>query len=468
MLNSTVKVMLTAVNHEKTYDVVVIGGGTAGAIAAIAAAESGKDVLIVEREYALGGSATLGQVTPFMTVRIPEVCNSYVGTRLQKRLTDNGYMTPPWPGASNTMFSPVMMSAVLEDMCTGAGVDLLYGATFVGADKEDETIKAIYVQTVSGLLRVEGGMFIDCTGDAQVAFAIGCPYEAGDPDADNQNQNMSLRFAVGDIDIKKLNQSLYDLGDHTADPNSRHCYMATEWKWQGEPTPLTKLFKNGMENGEIEWADGVYFQVFAADSYGQSVMYFNCPEAPRCRHTTDVLEVSQGVVDCRASAMRIHQFLKNHLGGFENSVIIGFAQIPGVRESRRIVGEYQVTVDDYNECRKFADGIAQSAYPIDVHGKAELIHPKGFAPGEYFEIPYTALVAKTVNNLLVAGRCISASFWAQSAIRIQLVCHALGEAAGIAASMALDLSCAAKQVDGAAVRAEMIARGGTFAPAVQQ
>jgi len=462
MVNSTMLVTLNAKRLEKTYDVVVVGGGTAGAIAAIAAAESGKDVLIVEREYALGGSATMGQVTPFMTVRIGDVCNSYVGTRLQRILTDNGYMTPPWEGASNTMFSPVMMTAVLEDMCIGAGVELLYGAAFVDAVKDGETIKGILVQTVSGLLCVEGGMFIDCTGDAQVAFMSGCPYAAGDPEDHDHNQNMSLRFAVGDIDIRALNKALYDLGDHSADPNSLHAYMAMEWK--SDENVLTKLFKQGLESGELVWSDGVYFQVFAADSYGSSVMYFNCPEAPDCRHTTDVFEVSKGVSDCRQSAMRIHKFLKKHLGGFENSVIIGFAQVPGVRESRRILGEYEVTVDDYNECRKFKDGIAQSAYPIDVHGKSELVHPRGFAPGEFFEIPYKALVAKSVNNLLVAGRCISASFWAQSAIRIQLVCHALGEAAGIAASMALDVSCAAKQVDGAAVRAEMIARGGTFVP----
>ena len=404
MVNSTMMVTLSAVKHDKTYDVIVVGGGTAGAIAAIAAAESGKDVLIVERGYSLGGSATMAQVTPFMTVRIGEYCNSYVSTRMQRILTENGYMTPPWPGASNTMFSPVTMASVLEDMCVGAGIDLHYGGTFVDVVKEGDTLKGLLVQTVSGLLMIEGAMFIDCTGDAQVAFASGCPYAAGDPEDDNNNQNMSLRFAVGDIDIPKVNQALYDLGDHTADPNSKHCYMAMEWKWKGEEAPLTKLFKEGLENGELEWADGVYFQVFAAESYGDSVMYFNCPEAPHCRHTTDVFEVAQGVVDCRASAMRIHKFLKAHLGGFENSQIISFAQIPGIRESRRIEGEYLVTIDDYNDRRKFKDGIAQSAYPIDVHGKSELVHPRGFAPGEFFEIPYSALVPKTVNNLLVAGR----------------------------------------------------------------
>ncbi len=459
---TTKTVTLPVADYSKRYDIVVIGGGTAGVMAAIAAAVSGKDVLSAERGYSLGGSATMAQVTPFMTVRIGDYNNSYLSTRMCKLLTEKGYLAPPWPGASNTMFSPVTMSVTLEEMAKGAGVDILYGAAFVDTVRENEHIQAILVQTLTGLTRIEADVFIDCTGDAQVAYMSGCPYAAGDPENNDQNQNMSLRFAVCDIDTVAVNRALYALGVPDVDPQSPHVYMALEWK-DAEHAPLRDLFMKGLEAGELAYADGVYFQTFTAKSYGNSVMYFNCPEAPRCRHTVDPVEVSEGVIDCRASAVRIHEFLKKHIGGFENSTIISFAQLPGIRESRRIEGEYLLTIDDYNACRKFKDGIAQSAYPIDVHGKSALVHPRGFAPGEFFEIPYGTLVAKGVDNLLVAGRCISASFWAQSAIRIQLVCHALGEAAGLAASMALDLSCAVKSVDGAAVRAEMTARGGTFA-----
>lgn len=460
-MNKQATVTLPIIQCERTYDIVVVGGGTAGVMAAIAAAESGKDVLIAERGYALGGSATMAQVTPFMNIRIGDNNNSYISTRMHRLLEESGYIAPPWDGAPKTMFSPVTMTVTLEEMCKDAGVEILYGAAFVNTVKDGERIKAILVQTVSGLMQIDAAFFIDTTGDAQVAFMSGCPYAAGDPEDHDYNQNMSLRFAVGDIDMRKVNRAQYELGVADVNPDSPHVYMAMEWK--GEEEPLTRLFKKGLETGELVWADGVYFQTFTASSFGDSVMYFNCPEAPNCRHTTDVFEVSEGVIDCRASAVRIHKFLKNNLSGFENSTIISFAQMPGVRESRRIEGEYLLTIDDYNACRKFADGIAQSAYPIDVHGKSELVHPRGFEPGEFFEIPFGTLVPKGVDNLLVAGRCISASFWAQSAIRIQLVCHALGEAAGIGASMALDMSCAANKVDGAAVRAEMQARGGTFA-----
>ncbi|MBE6763535.1 MAG: FAD-dependent oxidoreductase [Ruminococcaceae bacterium] len=459
-MNSTVT--LPVVQHSKHYDIVVVGGGTAGAVAAIAAAESGKDVLIVERGYALGGSATLAQVTPLMGTRIGKYRNSYIGIRLQNMLEERGYTAAPWAGCDKTLFSPVTLTVVLEEMCVNAGVELLYGASYVNSVTENGRIQAVLVQTLEGLVRIDTSFVIDATGDAQVAFTCGCPFEAGDPENNNENQNMSLRFAVGNIDFKRVNKFLKEECGEDADPESEQTYMAHEWK--STSAPLYNLFCKGLENGDIERADGVYFQSFTSKAFGRGVMYFNCPEAPRCRNTTDSIAVSQGVADCRASAVRVHRFLQKYVPGFEDSTIISFAQLAGVRESRRIVGEYWLTIEDYNARAKFPDAIAQSAYPIDVHGKAVLVHPNDFAPGEFFEIPYGCLVAKGVDNLLVAGRCSSASFWAQSAIRIQLVCHAFGEAAGIAAAMALDLNCAAAKVDGASVRAEMIARGGTFAP----
>ncbi len=459
MQNTPQQVSLTVRQSESGFDTVVVGGGTAGVMAAIAAAQSGKKVLIAERAYALGGSATLAQVTPLMTLRVDGVHNSSVSIRLQEKLEERGY-TWGW-GASGikTMISPVMLRPVLEEMARDAGVRLLYGASFTGVCRERRTITAVLLQTVSGLMRVDTPFVIDATGDALVAYESGCALETGNPEHGGDNQDMSLRFAVGGVDLAALRSQVRELCGWVPD-NPDNLEIASVWD-TGE-NELTPLFARAVEDGVLRYEDGAYFQAFTAKSYGDGVMYFNCPEAVRQHSAVDPFTVTDAVTECREAALRLFAFCKRYLRGFEHSTILSFSEIPGVRESRRLCGEYTLTLEDYNARRKFADGVAQTAYPVDMHQASGLEHPKPMERGEYFEVPYRCMVPREYNNMLVTGRCVSATFAAQSAIRIQLVCRALGEAAGIGAAMALDGNLPAGDVDGAAVRAEMIRRGGIF------
>ncbi|MBQ9414406.1 MAG: FAD-dependent oxidoreductase [Clostridia bacterium] len=455
-------VSLPVITEREAFDILVVGGGTAGVIAAIAAAESGKRVLIVERSYSLGGSATGAQVTPLMMLHVDGVHNSSVSIRLQKLLEERGYTSmPAWCDKGiKTEFSPVMLRPALEEMCKAAGVTLLYGAAFVDTVREDGKIQSVLVQTLDGLVEIETKFVIDATGDAQVAYMAGCPFEAGDPQNDGVNQDMSLRFAIGGVDFEELHKTVIELGcgDVMEDGNP---FFSLSSVWHS-PNALTPLFQKAVDDGVLRHEDGVYFQTFAAPSLGPNVMYCNCPEAVYEHDATDPWAVTRAVVACRESILRLHTFFKTYFRGFDNSFILSFAEMPGIRESRRILGEYYLTENDYNERSKFPDGIAQTAYPIDVHAAKGVVHPRPMQQGEYFEVPYRSLVPKGIDNLLVAGRCTSASFVAQSAIRVQLVCRAMGEAAGIAAAMAVEQQQPAAEVDGAAVRAEMIARGGVF------
>ncbi|MDD4818545.1 MAG: FAD-dependent oxidoreductase [Victivallaceae bacterium] len=434
--------------YPKKYDVVVIGGGTAGAMAAMAAGREGASVLLVEREYALGGTSTLAQTTPRMTNHMTQdVMNSSLSGELQTLLVGKNF------GFNKTWFNPQLLKCALEEMCEKYGVDLLYGADFLTVVAKNGTLTHAVFQTVAGAIAVAGKSFIDATGNAAVAVAAGCPVEQGD--GQGRNQPMTLRFALSHVDIEAARDFMIRSGIWNANEKS-YLEMASLWCYNRHP--LTDLFRKAVEDGVLTPRDGNYFQSFAVPCYGSGVMYFNCPEAGHIRNALDPAAVTEMVVYSRKAALRLLNFMRKYVPGFENCELHSFAEMPGVRESRRIVGEYYLTEPDYDKRSKFPDGIAQTAYPIDIHDDSlQTLHLMG--PGEFFEVPFRSMIPKNVNNLLAAGRCVSASFRVQGALRIQLVCMAMGEAAGIAAG--LDPHTAV--CDGAAIRRKMMEYGGTFA-----
>lgn len=437
----------------ETFDVVVVGGGTAGAIAAMAAAREGAKTLICEREYALGGTASLAQTTPHMTLHMTQkVTNSALAIELQNLMIENGF------GEGEIWFSPQLIKCALEMMCEKYKVKILYGADLLGVLKTGTRIDAALFQTISGAVAIKSAAFIDASGNASLAEAAGCPVAVGN--ADGKNQAMTLRFALCNVDVEKTRQFMNGAGIWP-DMNLPYLEMASLWKYPADH-PMTALFRKAVNDGVLTERDGVYFQSFATACYGDGVMYFNCPEAGHILNALDPAAITDMVLYSRKAALRLQRFLKSYVPGFEHSSIHSFAEIPGIRESRRILGEYVLTEEDYYNCLKRPDAVAQSAYPIDIHSSNHdegSFRPNTLPRGEFFEIPFATMIPKQADNLLVAGRCISATFVAQSAMRIQLVCMALGEAAGIAAAR----NPVAGRNDGAEIRRIMIERGGTFA-----
>ncbi|MBQ6961234.1 MAG: FAD-dependent oxidoreductase [Clostridia bacterium] len=433
------------------YDVVVLGAGTAGAAAAIAAADCGANVLAVEQFGGAGGSSALGLVTPLMSPGIPgrPQC-SYIGLEIIDRL----YRENASDGNKKCFFDPVMLSVVLEEMLYERGVKMLYHTMITGVEMNEGHITGVKISNAGGSGTVRASRrYIDATGDALVCHFAGLTTMHGDEEH-HRNQPCSLRYMIGGVDTDRFWRFLSEIRG-TPDAPRPENYDGAATFGQGS-WKLNPLFQKAAEDGELLREDALYWQFFTVPGR-RDVIAFNCPEFFDIDDITNAENQSDVQVHGKLRILRHLRFYRKHLPGFENAYIAQISPMVGIREGRRAVTEYVLTTEDAFFWRKFDDAVAQTNYPVDVHGRKLLnqdLARKDDEPRKYYEIPFRSLIVKGVDNLLVAGRNIGAEFIAQSSLRIIPTCRALGEAAGIAA--ALDLN------DGSLIRAEMIKRGAEF------
>ncbi len=441
----------------REVDVVVVGGGTAGVPAAIAAAQKNKKTLLVEQLAFLGGTATAALVMPLMHNAIKgNPSPSSINTEINQRLAESGDGATDH-GGNDGWFNPTMLPFVLEEMCIEAGVEIVYNTFFAGAICEGGIIKGILIENKGGRQAIFAKRIIDATGDADVAFRAGCPMASGRPDT-HINQPTSLRFEVGGIDIARFAKFLKSLGEKE---EFKPPFFHTAMKW-GENWALEPIFRKAVDADDLEERDGNYFQAFSIPGK-PSCLAFNCPELKAVVDVTQPDYQSRALMEGRHAILRTLRFMKKYFPGCEDTYLSQTAVMLGVRESRRIVGEYVLTARDILTYRKFDDAIARSNYPVDIHGAqveyGEFEIPDVPENKRYYEVPYRCLVPKGVENLLVAGRCISADYVGQSSARVQLTCRAFGEAAGIAAALSIEEDVSPRVLDGKKVRAEMKSTG---------
>ena len=450
-------------------DVVIAGGGTAGSVAGIAAAREGARALIVERYGALGGSGSLAQVSPLMSLKIPEKPEpSSINGLIKQRMMKLGLAAVDQNGQDG-WFNSAMLPFMLDELIESFGCDVLYDTTVIGVVMHDEELRGLVVQTRGGGIGlIQSACVIDATGDALIAKLAGVKCFEG-RESDGANQSVSLRFTLGGIDLAQLQSFLSDIGQSWG-LGLPLLETASVWG-HADVYPLEKISRQGMKKGLIHYEDGKYFQAFTIPGMG-AAMTFNCPEIPDMKQALDPFKTSRAYVTGRKMTARLHHFLKLMVPGFANSYLLSSGPMLGIRESRRVDAVYNLSLEDYLQCRKFKDGIAQTAYPIDIHGEEGVDYQEEDIPkGDFFEIPFRCLIPARTGRLLVAGRCIGASFAAQSAARIQPVCRATGEAAGIGAAwLARKYKPAAQRkhsatadlIKGSDIRARMIAHGGIF------
>ncbi len=415
------------------YDVLVIGGGNAGCAAALAAARHGARTLLIERYGFLGGTATAAMVGPWMTFHSGEErIVGGIAQEIVERLVALGGSPGHIADASDyvatiTPFDPEIHKALLFDMMRESGVDLLLHAYFLDAVVRDGVVRGARVATVGGVRTYEASVTIDASADAYVAASAGVALQQGD--AEGRVQPASLMFRISHVD---LDATAAYVREHPAEmrtslaPNARDAASLTA------VAGLYALWNRARERGDV-------------DVPRELVSFFISPYPDEVSvNMTRVVDIdpldpddlTRAEVAARAQAMQLLAFFKRDVPGFANARIAATATQIGIRESRRIAGEYTLTRDDVLHARTFDDAVARSAYPIDIH------NPSGsgtttfrLPPGASYEIPYRCLVPKSVDGLLVAGRCISTTHEALASTRLTPTVMTLGQAAGTAAAL---------------------------------
>ncbi|MBI1756588.1 MAG: FAD-dependent oxidoreductase [Fimbriimonas ginsengisoli] len=423
------------------FDVVVCGGGTAGAAAAIASARVGASTLVIEQLGMLGGTQTGGWVTPLMP--------NYLGAHKLSRglnleiLREQTALQPAGDlEHGDDWYDPVALALVLDRLAIQAGVTCLFNATLIEVRTSGgislgtrgrprhEILDAVEIAARGGRRWIEGKCFIDATGDGELSALAGAELMSGN--AAGEHQPMTLRFAMGNLDLEALREGAAEiLRVNTADYVEAGVFEAKEGV-------LGPRVNEAIEEGILAPDDLGYFQFFSVNGR-PGELAFNAPRIAGL-DPLDPFQMSRAYQVGRAKIFRIANFVRAKLPGCAQGYISAIAPLMGIRESRRVVGDYVLTEDDHQSCRKFDDAVARNRYPVDIHLKEGADYRK-FPPGEWHDIPYRSLVVRGLDNLWVAGRCLSADFVAQSAVRIQPVCRATGEAAGIAAAL-----CAARGV----------------------
>ena len=421
-------------------DVCICGGGPAGAAAAVNSARNGVKTVLIERGIALGGLGVLGCVYPFMDTHAPNSDTPYVA-ELKQRLRDKGI--EPFDGVTQqTWHNPETLALIHDEMCEESGVTVLYQTVVVDSLTSGGKISAIVIQTIAGLAAIKAKVFVDATGDAYLARNSGVDYEHG-YEKTGKNQPLSFRFEMGGIDVDRLYQYVaIELQEDWCKSKLPYFEIAEAMN-RKQRYKLEALMARGVETGELTQDEAEYMQAYTIIGKN-GVMSMNCPEMPVKFSATDPLSYSKAVTFGRKMMRDIAAYLVKHLPGFENAFISREAAMLGARESWRIRGKYYMVEDDYHNQSRFADAVCRTAWFIDAHG--EKVSEK-LPAGGFYEIPYRALVSDKVANLIVVGRCISASFILQASMRIQPTCASIGEAAGIAAAYGLKNNIAVNEID---------------------
>ncbi len=440
-------------------DVLVVGGGPAGLGAALGAASAGAEVVLAERYGFLGGNATAALVMPLMSFHtrrgtlVPgsashlmpadhapgePVVAGVLKTLLERLVAAGGAIPPSERTGFVVPFDPEVFKLVALDLLDAAGVKFLLHALATAVLGDGAPEGGVVFETKSGPVVIAARAIVDCTGDGDIAALGGAPFEIG-RDADGLVQPMTLMFRMAEFGADAFGAYV---GTH---PD----------QWRGVHG-LWDLIKQATAAGELELAR-------------EDVLLFGTPHAREVsvnstRVTrvlgTNVWDLTYAEWVSRRQMRQIAAFLRRYVPGFERAYVVQSGVTVGVRETRRIVGEYQLTAADVLAARRFDDVIARGSYPIDIHdpaGRGTVL--RSLPLGEAYDIPLRCLLPQRVDHLVVAGRCISGTHEAHSSYRVMPIAMATGQAAGVCAALAARAGKSPREVPAVDVQQELKRQG---------
>ena len=415
-------------------DVVVVGGGPGGVCAAVAAAEMGVKVVLVERYGALGGMASFGEVTPFMSNHangkyltkgiFRKWCSrmkTYLANEIKNQQFDESYID-----FHSRIVDKNVSMLVLEELCLESNVKLLYHHNLCDVIMDGKKIKAAVFNSKSGFTAIRGKVFIDSTGDGDLAVLAGAEAMFGNDDG--FCQPMTTCFKLSGID-----RSVYP-----------------------DRAGINAIYDEIKARGEITCPreNVLWFNTWSGET-----VHYNTTRIVK-KSGVNAIELSEAEIEGRRQIRELLEFLKKYVPGCKNARISSIAHHIGVRETRRIKGKIVQTADDFYNAKKYPDAIAKASYCIDIHNPSGTgTYIKKIAPNDYYEISYRAIVPENSVNLLMGCRAISVDHVLHSSSRVMPPVCAVGEAAGTAAAMAIKSDISPALLDGKMVNAKLIEFG---------
>lgn len=437
------------IQREYECDVLVCGGGVSGFAAAVSAARNGAKTILIESGGFLGGTATKGLVAPFMTCYDAEGKERIIKglyLELEKRLLElNGAVAADQCLGSNSYngyrpmghkgvmpFDGEIIKIVFEQMCLEAGVELLYHTTLIGCETQGKNVSVVYACDSNDIISIKAKMFIDTTGTSALAYKAGAQTMRGNEDG--ILQTTSMFFTISGVDKAYVDAHM----ERTTERRERFYMDAIE---QGKKdgtfpcgTPTIRMFEN---------PNGTY-----------SV---NMAQIDEQVNELDNEVITQCEISQRLQIQQIIKFMRNNIPGLENVELVATASDLGVRESRRMVGKTIFCLEDIQQSKKFDDRIAVCANSIDIHQKDRVNYTTH--TGSNYYIPLSCLISNNIDNLLTAGKSLSADRYAFAAVRVMPPCIAMGEAVGITAALAAKKNIAAADVPCKEVQDILVANG---------